>query len=169
MNIEEAILAALDYERKVTGVYETAIERIDDPAGKKIFKTLAEEERHHVDYLESRLKVWRETGQVDAPDLGTLVPSKEAIDENIGKLQADMSRKGRDDEIDLLKKALAAEIETSAFYKRMVEELPDEGRKLFSRFMEIEEGHVAIVQAEVDALTGTGFWFDFSDISLESG
>ena len=37
------------------------------------------------------------------------------------------------------------------------------------RFMEIEEGHQAIVQAEIDALSGHGAWFDFTEIRFEMG
>jgi hypothetical protein len=45
--------------------------------------------------------------------------------------------------------------------------LPPEGQELFRRFVEIEEGHVAIVQAEMDLVSGTGFWFDTAEFSLE--
>ena len=33
--------------------------------------------------------------------------------------------------------------------------------------LEIEEGHVAIVQAELDSLQGMGFWFDMQEFNLE--
>ena len=39
----------------------------------------------------------------------------------------------------------------------------------FGRFLEIEQGHQAIVRAEIDALTGMGFWFDFQEFDLEAG
>ena len=50
----------------------------------------------------------------------------------------------------------------------MVSELPPEGRALFERFLEIEQGHVAIVQAEIDAVSGLGFWFDVQEFRLEN-
>ena len=49
----------------------------------------------------------------------------------------------------------------------MVATLDADGKKLFERFVEIEEGHVAIVQAEMDMVTGAGFWFDTAEVSLE--
>ena len=70
-------------------------------------------------------------------------------------------------ELEMLKKALALEIEATNFFKQMVAELKDEERKLFGRFVEIEAGHEAIVQAEIDALTGLGFWFDYTEFRLE--
>ena len=48
----------------------------------------------------------------------------------------------------------------------MVEELGEEG-KLFARFLEIEDGHRAIVQAEIDYLNRTGFFFDLQDFKIE--
>jgi rubrerythrin len=70
-------------------------------------------------------------------------------------------------ELEMLKKALALEIEATRFFTRMVSELADEERRLFSRFVEIESGHEAIVQAEIDAVTGLGFWFDYTEFRLE--
>jgi len=37
------------------------------------------------------------------------------------------------------------------------------------RFVEIEEGHRAIVQAEIDCVSGLGFWFDTAEFKLEAG
>jgi hypothetical protein len=34
--------------------------------------------------------------------------------------------------------------------------------------LEIEEGHVSIVQAELDSVQGLGYWFDVPEFALES-
>lgn len=169
MNIEEAIHTAIKYETKVRDLYVDAMKETNDEKGRRFFQTMAKEEQGHLDYLNDRLKHWEKSGELDIPDLGSVVPSKLVIDEGIKKLEKTMSGESRDTELELVQKALDAETETSNFYKKVVDELPAEGKKLFSRFLEIEEGHLAIVQAELDALSGVGFWFDFSDISLERG
>jgi rubrerythrin len=69
--------------------------------------------------------------------------------------------------MEMLRKALELEIETSNFYQRMVDEMGDHG-KMFEHFMRIEEGHKAIVQAEIDYLNNTGYFFDFQEFSMES-
>ena len=66
----------------------------------------------------------------------------------------------------MLTKALKLEQETSDFYRRMVAELGEDG-VLFKPFLEIEEGHEAIVQAELDYLNKTGHFFDFQEFNLE--
>ena len=49
----------------------------------------------------------------------------------------------------------------------MVSKLDGDGKTLFERFVEIEEGHQAIVQAEIDCVSGLGFWFDTLEFRLE--
>src|SRR4030042_1774683 len=36
------------------------------------------------------------------------------------------------------------------------------------RVVDIERGHQAIVQAEMNAVAGNGYWFDIPEISMES-
>lgn len=170
MNLEEAIKTALKYENMVRDTYIEAGKQVKDAVGKKIFKTMADEEQGHVDYLESRLDEWTKSGHMNIDQLDTVVPPKERIDEGVAKLK-DRIQEGKpsEQELKLLQKALDVENETSKFYQKMVSELDGEGQKLFERFVEIEEGHVAIVQAEIDALRGHGFWFDVQEFSLEMG
>ena len=168
MTIEEAIKTSIQYEKRVVQVYEEAVRASEDETGKKIFSVLAKEERQHVDYLESRLTEWKATGRVTAAALGTGVPSRERIDEGVRTLQSRVARKAPEAEMRLLKRALDVEVETSAFYARVVKELPPDGRAMFERFVEIEQGHQAIVQAEMNAVAGNGYWFDMPEISMES-
>jgi len=167
MTVEEAIQTAIEYENNVRDVYHDAAAQIADPIGKKVFTVLAREEQYHVNYLEARMKEWRETGQVNPGRLETAVPEHSVIDKASHELSKSMSVKDRGTEMDLLRKALAAEHQTSTFYKKMVDELPPEGQKLFEPFIEIEDGHVTIVQAEMDSLNGTGAWFDVLEVDLE--
>jgi rubrerythrin len=171
MELEEAIKTAIDYESRVHKTYMQAMEETTDAAGKRVFKTLCDEEKGHLKYLRSRLDEWRETGAITVGTLETTIPDQEAIEAGLvrirEKMEAADSRK-HDVELRLLDQALQAEVETSEFYKRMVQELDAEGQKMFERFVEIEEGHRAIVQAEIDCLNGTGIWFDTMEFSLEA-
>jgi rubrerythrin len=169
MNIEEAIKTAIQYENRVVTVYEDAAKTTLDPTGKRVFEALVKEEKKHVEYLEAKLAEWKRTGHVTAAQLNTVVPSRERIEEGVKKLKSRVATKAQETETRLLKQALDVEVETSDFYEAVVQELPPEGRKLFERFVEIERGHQAIVQAEMDAVSGLGFWFDMQEFSLEAG
>ncbi|HDS02021.1 MAG TPA: hypothetical protein ENO22_13080 [candidate division Zixibacteria bacterium] len=167
MTLEEAIKMALEYETKVRDTYIDAARKASDDTGKRIFKVLGEEEQGHINYLQSRLAEWQKTGKITTEKLDTVVPSKKAIEDGVKKLDKEMSRSDYGSEMEMLRKALELEIETSSFYQRMVDEMGEEG-KMFEHFMKIEEGHKAIVQAEIDYLSKTGYFFDFQEFSMES-
>ena len=168
MDVEKAIKMAIDYETKVHGVYAEAARAAIDPTGKKIFEVLAEEEKHHVDYLQSRLTQWHKDGKLHAEKLETAIPARKVIEQGVKKLQGHMKDTANKANIQMLQRALDVEMETSNFYKTMVTQLKAEPQKMFARFLEIEEGHQAIVKAEIDSLTGNGVWFDFIEFDLES-
>jgi rubrerythrin len=169
MNIELAITTALEYENRVVKVYEEAAVATQDPAGKKMFEVLVRDEQSHVKYLEFKLEEWKKSGRVTADRLETLVPSAERIAAGIKTLKARVATMSPENELRLLRRALQVEVETSGFYKSVVTELPAEARPLFARFVEIEEGHQTIVQAEIDSVSGLGFWFDMQEFDLASG
>jgi rubrerythrin len=170
MKLEEAIQTAIEYETKVRDLYKEATASAADDVGKRIFGLLEKEEQEHLDYLNSRLDEWRKSGSIVVEKLETHVPSPEAIKKGVASLNEKMGeRKDRTAELEMLKRAHAAETETSAFYQKMVGELDADGQRLFQRFVEIEQGHDAIVQAQIDSLTGMGFWFDCMEFSLEAG
>ena len=167
MTIEQAIRTGIEYELQVRKVYSEAAKNFADPIARRVLGVLADEEDRHVEYLESRLNEWQRSGKVTAAKLETAIPSKRAIDASLKKLTRRMAQQDYSRELAMLRKALELEIEATNFFRRMVAELEAEERKLFSRFVEIEEGHEAIVQAEIDAVSGLGFWFDYSEFKLE--
>ncbi len=167
MDITEAIKTSIELEKRVRDVYVEARTAASDPIAQKIFGMLADEERGHVEYLAAKLDVWLQTGRLDASDLGTAVPSKPAIEAQVDRLKKTMNRKISGKEADYLESARRVEVETSDFYEKLAQELPPEGRGFFARFVEIEQGHLALVQAELDAVTGMGYWFDFTEFDLE--
>jgi len=167
MDVEKAITTAIEYENKVCDTYNEAVEKSKSEAGKKIYAQLAKEEQGHVAYLKSRLKQWQETGKITAEALSTVVPPQDKIDEGVAKLQANLKEPDAHGELQMMTKALDVEIETSNFYKEVVGSMEGEAREMFTRFLEIEEGHLALVQAEINSLTGLGVFFDTFEFSLE--
>jgi len=170
MNLKEALTTAIGYETRVRDHYRKGASEILDPRGKRMFETLAREEQGHLSYLESRLEEWHRDGKVSTPELATAVPSLQWIDEAKAKVaQNPAGTIAVQGEIELLKIALELERSTSGFYRQLVDTVPASDRALFARFLEIEQGHLAVVQAEIDALAGHGSWFDVMEFRLEAG
>ena len=169
MKLDNAIKVALEYESGVYKIYLEAMNKTADEEAKRIFRVLCEEEMGHLAYLRERLDEWQKTGKIKVKKLGTSIPKREAINERLQDLRKTVKPKRTKQilELELLKKALDAEIKTSNFYKEMVSTLDGEGQKLFKRFVEIEEGHEAIVQAEINTVGNWGFWFDTPEFRLE--
>lgn len=167
MTTEEAINTAIAYETRIRDLYQEAADTSEDAAGKNLFQTLANDEQRHIDYLESRLKQWTETGKITLEALTTTLPSRAALSEEMAKLEAGMARDDREIEQQMLTKALQVEQETSDFYQKMVDAMTDEAGEMFARFLQIENEHIDIVQAELDFVMRTGYWFDIKEFDME--
>lgn len=170
MNLQEAIVVALDFEKKVRDHYLKSAKTIDDPQGRKVFETLGKEEQGHVDYLDHCLAEWKKTGKVPKKTLKSILPKGvKWIDEERKKLSGRKDKRvATKDELDVLKTALQFEKDAAAFYHKLVAELPEGDRELFEGFLGIEDGHLAIVQAQLDSVQGMGFWFDVAEFRLEA-
>ncbi len=169
MTLEKAIQTAIEYETKVRDTYADAVDKATEDVGRKIFAALRDEEQGHLDYLTARFDEWERTGTVKAAELTTQLPDQKQIADGVKTLEKKVGEYDWDMELSLLKNALLLESETGQFYKRMVAELDDTGKQMFGRFMEIEEAHYDMVQAQIDALTGMGYWYDFMEFDLEAG
>ena len=172
MKRDNAIITALEYEEGVHKACLKAADKTSDETGKRIFLSLAEEEMGHIQYLQERLQEWEATGNIHAKELGTSVPTREAIDENLQDVRKALRLPKHNkpaSEIELLKHALLAERKVSLFYKEMAAVPDGDGQKLFQRLAEIEEGQEEIVEAEIDFVKGNGLFHGHIEFGREVG
>ena len=171
MDLKEALTVAIDYEHRVRDHYARGAEALFDPRGKKVFETLAREEQGHVSYLESRLGEWQSQGAMWTPPscprscprstgCSRHAPGSPAPRRRPSPTRASWTSSSRPSSW-----SARPAPSTAPWWTRC----PLAHKGLFERFLAIEEGHVLIVQAEIDALAGHGFWFDFQEFSLEAG
>jgi bacterioferritin (cytochrome b1) len=99
--------------------------------------------------------------------LDSAIPDRDSLTREAAKLGKEMPGEDLGDEKLFLSRALQVEVETSDFYRQMVREMTDTARDMFARFLEIEEGHIAAVQAELDYLSKTGYWFGIKEFDME--
>ena len=169
MKLQDAIAIAVDFEKKVRDHYLRGTKDIPDPLGRKVFAMLGKEEQGHVDYLEHCRAEWRKTGKMPDVPLRSILPKgSKWIEAERKKVSGQGRRVATKTELDALKTALQHEKEADVFYHQLVAELPVGDQVLFSKFLEIEDGHLAIVQAQLDSVQGMGFWFDIAEFRLEA-
>ena len=169
MTPEEAIKTAIEYEKDVAELYLEAVQGTEHKGAKKFFQLMHDEEQMHVDYLENKLVQWLSKEDVSDTEIGSVIPSAEAVAKGLESLKPTMSKDktaSYGPEIAMLKRALKAEEKTSAFYEELAGQLPDKLQHIFRRFLEIENGHRAAVEAELDAVEGNGFWYDIQEFTM---
>lgn len=171
MTVEEAFAGALKYETKVRDIYEESAAGTRETEARALYEILGRDEQSHIDYLNHILDRWKKTGTLDTRGPGTSLPPRDRLEEAMKRASSSLSqaRTGTDEggERGALTRALAAEEETSAFYRSLVASLPEEARGIFRRFVEIEDGHTSIVRAQLDLVSRTGYWFDVREFDLE--
>jgi rubrerythrin len=172
MTIEEALNTAIEFETRVRSVYEEALKDETDPSARRTLEVLAREEGYHLEYLKKRKEEWLANGHISIERLETSVPSPDLIARGVKTLRERLAGKKKDpnrSHVLLLQRAQKVEEETSAFYRRLVGQLEGTANAMFERFLEIEDGHLALVSAELDTVQGLGFWFDVQEFDLEAG
>ena len=167
MSMETAIKSAMDMEANIRDIYEKAFRQCSDPAGQRFFAMLRDDEQYHHDYLSARLHEWQQDGSIDLKEIKAHIPSAKEMDACLKGLQTSMAQEDRGVLQQLLSNALNAEKATSEFYEKMVADSDGQAREMFSRFVEIESSHIAAVQAELDYVMNTGYWFDFKEFDME--
>ena len=165
--VVEALQLAIETEKKGYRFYRLAAKSTSDPKGKAVFNQLAQDEIEHMGVFTilyaslTNDEPWL-TYEEALAKFGEAKP-----DEVIFPDEPIESQEGFDD-LKALKEALEFEKKAVHFYQGQVQKVTGETAEAFyEKLVEIEEGHVKIIQAEIDSLAGTGFWLDYQEISLE--
>ncbi len=167
MNIKEAIGTAMQYEQKIRDLYGEEARRTSTPEVKRFFQMLSDDEQRHFDYLNDQLNHWIENEKLEVEPMQSNVPAMGGMDSEVASVKEKLLEEDRGDVKQALSKALKAEIETSDFYRKLTEEFSDEAGKMFAGFLAVEENHIAAVEAELNFLNKSGFFFDVREFDME--
>lgn len=166
MTMEEAIQTAIEYETRIRDLYRQAAEESQNPAATRFYYALADDEANHLAYLKDRLEKWRDTGHIIDKNLEKNLPSMVKINREVDKIKHQMTEADQRNEKRMLSKALKLEVDTSRYYKELVSKTDNEGKRMFGRFVKIEDEHIDMVQAELDYISGTGYWLDVKEFDM---
>ncbi len=158
---------ALEYEKKIRDLYSSAITIIDDERGKRIFKTLADEEQSHVDFLEQSIEKLENEGSISLTGFKTLIPDTEDILKNIESMKIAIPEHMLGDVKRVLDSALKLENETTEYYQKAFDSAEGEIKEILGKFVIIEQRHTDVVRFELDHALNNGFWLGFPEVSME--
>jgi rubrerythrin len=163
----EALQLALDTEKKGYRFYMIAAKSSKDPKGREVFEHLAKDEIEHMGVIatifESLTNSEPWMTYEEAVEKYGNTPAEKIIFPDVPEEPQENFN-----DIKALEEALEFEKKAVEFYTRQAESSEGEqARAFYNSLIEIEEGHVQIIQAELDSLMGAGVWLGFQEISLE--
>jgi rubrerythrin len=152
----QVLTLAMKLEQAGRDFYRQAAERSRDPETAEMFRTLAEDETHHYDYIE------RQYNALKAGDSWEPVPeldSIKAIDTRApifpkGVAASEKLPQDATDE-DALLFALGAEVKSFELYSKSAGETDNpEAKKMFQRLASTERGHFDLLMLRYESVYG---------------
>jgi rubrerythrin len=161
----QAMKTAIEMEKSGHRFFTDAARQVKNEAGRKVFTRLAAEEMVHLQVFE---KIF--TALTDGTDWKKAIPEVEPakrvpyFDDAAKQFKAgDLSV-----ELDYLRKALELERKAIGFFEQALKEAgAADAREVFSRILEEEQSHYDLIQAEIDSVNGSGFWFDVPEFHMD--
>ena len=165
-DLKKALEYAVEVEKEGMRAYMDFALRSTSIDGKNMFVWLAREEYSHMRLFESMLQ---------AATAGTAVTSSDIPPATVLQFMPRLKKMERADggsadahDTDALRAALRMERETRDYYRQQAQLADDpEVSKVFNALAEVEQGHFDLIQAQLDYVTQTGFWFGEMEFNVE--
>ena len=144
--------------------YTEAAQKAQYPAGKKMFETIAGDEKRHLEIVTQLLKGL----DVHVEDVHPIENIKTVFE----KMKDEMMEKveATTDELEAFKIAMQMEKEGLEFYRKLLSEASsDKERNLYGKLIKEEEQHYNIFANTYDFLQDTGNWFMWEEHSIVEG
>ncbi len=162
-----ALATAVEAEKRSLRNYLGFAWNTRDSSGKQMFVRLATDEFEHMRLLETQQANLAQSGvwqpaSVDATVIERIVPR--LSDKSLRIRGAEGQN-----QLSALNTALDLERSAQTFYEEQSRKVQAESaRAMFARLAEMEAAHYALLQAEIDNIQQTGFWFGLPEFTLES-
>ncbi|MDH4163691.1 MAG: ferritin family protein [Nitrospirota bacterium] len=159
---------ALEVSRKMEtdaiAFYSEAAKKTRYAAGKKMFETIVEDEKRHLEMISQLINGMNITVQDVSPMKRVATVFESLKGEMMKKVEASK------DEMEAFKIAMQMEKEGEAFYQRsLAESKTDKEKALFARLIEEERQHYAIFSNTYSHLSDTGNWFLWEERGVIEG
>ncbi len=156
-------------EKDAIRAYIKFAKAVKDPKAKNVLINLADDEVGHLTKLEKHLmnmlkdQPWLypkadEIEAVAAVFASSAYPDKEIREEDLVDV----------DEVRILNLAVDREIIANRYYLDLAAKTESpEAKEMFLALAKEEEVHMKILQAEIDSIGQSGFWFDMQEFTME--
>jgi rubrerythrin len=160
----KSVELALKMETDAVKFYTEASGKVSHPVGKKMFLTIAEDEKNHIKMIEEVMKGLELTIREANPVKAVKTIFEEMKDKMMGRLEAN------NDDLEAFRIAMEMEKQGIDFYTKVKEEVKTEKeKKLFDRLIYEEQQHHKIFSETYNFLKDTGNWFMWKEFSIVEG
>jgi len=159
-----AIEIAIKMETDAIKFYKAAADKTKNSVGKKMFLTVREDEKRHLNMLTQIFKGL----DIKAGDVSPMKNIKTVFE----SMKNEMMKKieATQNELEAFKIASQMEKEGIEFYRKALSETKTEKEKaLFDRLIKEEEQHYSIFANSYSFLSDTGNWFMWEEHSIVEG
>jgi len=157
-----ALATGLEAEKQSLRAYLRLAWETRDASGKQMFIRLATDEFEHMRLLETWPGDQQATAAIEASTIEHLVPR---LSDRSLRIRGTEGQ----NQLSALQAALELERSAQAFYAESARKAQaGPARAVFTRLAEMEGAHYALIQAEIDNIQETGFWFGLREFTLES-
>ena len=164
-----ALRVAIQTEEDGIAMYERAVEQTKHPFAKKLFRGLAEDEKSHVQMIES---IAQGMGMSAALNLSREGTPKERIKTIFSESHAELADRidATADELEVLRAAIEFEQNGYGYYKAAAAEAESEdARSLFEKLALEENEHYEVLSSTYEYLDQAGQWFLWDEGALLEG
>jgi len=159
-----AIEIAIKMEKDAIKFYTEAAEKTSHLVGKKMFLSITEDEKRHLDML---TQIFREMN-ITIKDVNPMKNIRTVFETLKDKMQEKI--RATNDELDAFRIAMQMEQESIEFYKKAgLEAKSEKEGALFERLVKEEQQHYDIFSNTYGFLTDTGNWFMWEEHSIVDG
>jgi len=162
----KALEIAINAEKQGLRTYQEFAYKTKDESGKNMFIRLAMDEFEHMSILEKQREsiqgkeCWLSV-KLEKSDIEKLTPALKT------KIQKIKGTEGLD-QMSALRTALDLEDRAIKFYREQAQvSIDPKAKDMYERLVKMEQAHYELIQAEIDYIEKTGFWFNIREFSLE--
>jgi rubrerythrin len=160
----DALELAMKMEKDAIMFYSEAARKTKYPAGKKMFDTITEDEKRHLEMISQIIKGLNVTPKDVSPMKNVKTVFESMKNEMMKKVEASA------DELEAFKVAMRMEQEGMEFYKKMLAGAKKEKEKaLLEKLIQEEQQHYAIFANTYQFLAETGNWFLWEERGIVEG
>lgn len=155
-----ALEKAMETERQGEAFYQELAEHVEDPSGREVFQTLADEEVEHVRMLQAQHESVANDSKWVTLEKARVCEPQTPLELFPNRRDASLTVAPKTKDADALKLAMEFEEKGYKAYMKSAKDTADsEGKRTYEFLAKQENSHYVFLQKTLDYLTNQGAWY----------